>query len=114
MAQWCHVSPHDPCCICNKSDWCAVSTDGAWALCRRVDTGAGVHRVDKAGADYWLYCVADHTVCRQPLVDIPAPPQTACADAITRDHTYRALLAALQLSSAHRQILRQRGLPDAE
>ena len=114
MRAWCHVSPHEPCRICDKPDWCSVSADGTWALCRRLDTGAGIHKVDKTGADYWLYRLNGHVPCRQSLIELPVQPHIKRANSVTLDGVYRALLAALPLSSMHRQALRQRGLSDSE
>src|SRR5215468_39526 len=68
--QWYRVSPSEPCPICGKPNWCSRSADGIMAICRRVDTGAGVHRVDSAGADYWCYHIDSHSPCRQPLIEI--------------------------------------------
>jgi hypothetical protein len=69
MRDWHTVSRHHPCPICDKADWCSVSADGTWAICRRVDTGSGVHRVDKAGADYKA----------QPWRPPPAVSRIGCA-----------------------------------
>jgi hypothetical protein len=73
--------------------------------------------VDKAGAEYWLYCLDNHSPCRQPIIELPSQPcheRIERADLTTLDCVYRALLTALPLSSAHRQALRQRGLSDVE
>ena len=72
MRHWHTVSHHTPCLICGKPDWCRVSIDGTRALCRRVDTGAGSHKVDKAGAEYWLYRLDDHARGRQPSLERPS------------------------------------------
>jgi len=114
MRTWRHVSHRKPCPICDKPDWCAVSADGAWVLCRRVDTGAGIHKVDKAGADYWLYHLDDRSMSRQPAIELPSLPRVECADPVTLDRIYRAVLGTLALSASHRHALRQRGLADAE
>src|SRR5712691_10776256 len=114
MKAWCHVSPSDPCAICSRPAWCTVSADGAWALCRRVDNGTGVHRVDRAGADYWLYRLDGHALCRHPAIELPSPPHAERAETPILDGVYRALLGALALSSTHRQALRHRGLADVE
>ena len=55
ISKWTEATRSEPCPICGKPDWCSVSADSAWAVCRRVDTGDGLHRVDKSGADYWLH-----------------------------------------------------------
>jgi hypothetical protein len=79
-----------------------------------MDTGAGLHKVDKAGADYWLYHLDGASPAPRSIIHIPYPPTTQCADPSALDQGYRALLAALPLSPSHRQALRQRGLADAE
>lgn len=112
MRTWHTVSQHNPCPICSKPDWCAVSVDGIWALCRRVDNGTGRHRMDKAGGEFWLYRLDGHSPCRQSTIELPSQPRVERADPITLNLVYRDLLAGLPLSSMHRQALRQRGLPD--
>jgi hypothetical protein len=114
MRTWHDISRHTPCPICGKPDWCRVSMDGAWAICRRVDTGVGRHKQDKGGAEYWLYRLAGRSLEPRPAVALPASLSPACADAGTLDRVYRALLTALPLVPSHRQALRQRGLLDAE
>jgi hypothetical protein len=70
--------------------------------------------VDKAGADYWLYRLDGHLPYPQPMIELPTQPHVERAEPALLDQVYRAFLAALPLSSIHRQALRQRGLPDAE
>lgn len=94
MANWHHVTVHNPCAICDKTDWYARSTDGTWALCRRVDTGLGLHKLDKAGAACWLYRLNGNAPRRQPCPEVMLSPHAACADAATLDVVYRTLLAA--------------------
>lgn len=115
MSSWHEVSRHEPCGLCGKASWCATSTDGAWAICRRGEAGTGLRRVDKAGAEYWLYRrpgPAPET--RPPAAPVPPVPTTTAADPATRHRVYRALLAELALTPVHRQALRQRGLRDEE
>src|SRR5256885_17202385 len=114
MKAWCHVSPSDPCAICARPDWCTVSADGAWALCRRVDNGTGVHRVDRAGADYWLYRLDGHALCRQPAIELPSQPHAERAETPILDSAYRGLLAGLPLSSPHPKALRPPGTLDRQ
>jgi hypothetical protein len=114
MRTWSHVSHTEPCPICGKPDWCRVSTDGAWAICRRVDTGAGIHKQDKGGAEYWLYRFDGDSLQSRLAVEVRPPSSPACADTGTLDRVYRTLLDALSLAPSHRQALRQRGLADAE
>src|SRR5215471_14431977 len=103
MRAWQHVSHSEPCPICTKTDWCSLSADGAWALCRRVNNGAGIHKVDKAGAEYWLYRLHAHVSSQPHALELPSQHHVERADTLTLDLVYRALLAALPLSSAHRQ-----------
>jgi hypothetical protein len=114
MSHWHDVSHHTPCPICGKPDWCRLSADGAWAICRRVDTGSGVHKQDKGGTEYWLYRLNEGARHQQPDVEMPTPLRPACTDTSTLDRVYRALLDALLLASSHHQALRQRGLVGAE
>lgn len=113
MRAWTDVSRSDPCTICGKADWCARSRDGIWVLCRRVGQG-GIHKTDKTGVDYWLYRVAETPARRAPTITVPERFVARCAAPAIRDRIYRALLAQLPLTAAHRQALRERGLPDAE
>ncbi len=114
MSAWRHVSHSEPCRLCNKPDWCAVSADGVWAICRRVDDGTGLRRADKAGGEFWLYRLDGHSPCQQPSLELPSQLHAERAEPALLDQVYRALLAALPLSSTHRQALRQRGLPDVD
>lgn len=110
---WREVSRASPCPICGKPDWCSISSDGQWVVCRRVDSGAGHHRIDKSGADYWLYRLgAGLAVLPSP----PEPPDGAAdrADDAVLHRVYTDLLLLLALSPQHRDNLRRRGLSDAE
>ena len=123
---WTEVTRSNHCPICGKPDWCSISTDGAWAVCRRVDTGDGLHRVDKGGGDYWLYRIdgrisdsdsdTDNGTPKNIAADYSEISQTvlAPADPDTLNKVYRALLQELSLSAVHRENLRKRGLDDEE
>lgn len=110
---WREVSRTSPCPICGKPDWCSISADGKWVVCRRVDNGAGHHRVDRAGADYWLYRTGQGLAV---LPDPPEPEQSVVdrADDKVLHKVYSDLLSLLTLSPEHREDLRRRGLSDAE
>ena len=114
MRDWHDVSRHTPCPICGKFDWCRLSTDGVWAICRRVDTGSGRRKQDKGGAEYWRYRLDGNAMQPRPPVTCPVSLQPVCADTGTLDRAYRALLDALPLAPSHRQALRHRGLTDVE
>jgi len=114
MRTWHEVTRSTPCAICGKPDWCCVSTDGAWAICRRVDTGVGRHKQDKGGAEYWLYRLDGGALQPRPTVEMPPPSNPVCAETGTLDRIYHNLLDALPLAPSHCQALHQRGLADAE
>jgi Domain of unknown function (DUF3854) len=114
MKHWHEVSCRKSCQICGKSGWCSVSDDGVWAICRRVDTGEGIHRVDKAGGDYWLYRLQGHRDGPRPVIERPVITGSERATDDILDHVYRALLTRLPLSAPHRENLRRRGLSDAD
>ncbi len=107
---WVEVTAKNPCPICGHDHWCRVSRDGGTAVCRRVE--GGQHKVDRAGQDCWVYRLRDGP----PETPDEPPPQgePECADAATRHAAYSALLDLLDLSQAHRDNLRRRGLPDAD
>lgn len=52
---WRRVSKRQPCPVCGKPDWCAVSTDGTAALCQRVESS---RRIGEAG---WLHRLQDNS-----------------------------------------------------
>jgi hypothetical protein len=89
-----------------------------------VDTGDGLHRVDKSGGDYWLYRIGGSINDRDADNGVPksvaamhsqtSQPVLAPADPDTLDKVYRALLKGLSLSAVHRDNLRKRGLSDEE
>jgi hypothetical protein len=114
--EWQTVTEESPCDICDKSTWCSVSLDGKKAICRRKDNGAGVHKVDSSGADYWLYELNGHGGERRVLgVDatkVLENPEKADLDTLNK--CYRALLEGLALSHDDRQDLRRRDLSQEE
>jgi hypothetical protein len=108
------VSAAHPCPICARGHWCSISTDGRLAACRRVEAGAWRTKIDKAGAPVYLHRL-DGTSAPPPAPPPPpGGPGPERADADTLHQIYGALLAALPLSTAHRDNLRRRMLRDAE
>jgi len=120
LKKWSEVTKFNPCGICGKPDWCSVSSDGVWAVCRRIDNGEGLHRIDKSGGDYWLYRMdgTENNAADSNLRETECPevtqPVLAPANPDTLNKVYRALLQELALSAAHREKLRKRGLTDDE
>ncbi len=124
MSEWNEVTRFNPCKICGHPDWCSASSDGVWTVCRRFDTGEGLHKVDKNGVDYWLYRLintdneneANDGTQKDDYPDI-LPQQNQApmlADPDTLNKVYRALLQELILFPEHREALRKRGLNDNE
>lgn len=125
-SEWNEVTRFNPCIICGRPNWCSASSDGVWTVCRRVDTGDGLHKIDKSGGDYWLYRVGGGDTVDgitgksfESIRDDDCPPgltdsTPAIADPDTLDKVYRALLQELTLSPEHRENLRKRGLNDTE
>src|SRR5215813_3436254 len=53
--KWRSVTRSHACPICQKPDWCRVSTDGRKAACRRVSVGAYRTKLDKSGGTVYLH-----------------------------------------------------------
>ncbi len=112
--RWTETTAARPCAVCGKAGWCGVSADGAWAKCMRVAAGAYKTKTDKNGAEYYLHRL-DGAAPPPPAPPPPAfGPAPDRADADTLHRVYSALLARLQLSEAHLDNLRGRGLTDDE
>jgi hypothetical protein len=111
---WRHVNRKDRCPICGKPDWCRISADGQWAICRRLDTGDGHRKVDKGGTEYWVYRLHGNTThAGLP----PMPPSVVTPERATDDvlnEVYGALLQSLSLATQHRAQLSQRGLGEQD
>jgi hypothetical protein len=83
-------------------------------MCRRLDTGEGLQKVDRAGVDYWLYRLESPRTSTPLPLEPQAQSTRACASDDVLDQVYRTLLASLPLSVLHHTHLRQRGLSDEE
>ncbi len=53
MSEWRRVSKAHPCPICERADWCGVSTDGSAAVCMRVESGTATRNGG------WLHRLTD-------------------------------------------------------
>ena len=106
---WKRVNRAHRCPICGKPDWCRVSDDGQWAICRRLDTGDGRRKVDKAGMEYWIYHL-HHDANPRPLPPMPLSKATvARATDDVLHQVYQALLQSLSLAPQHQDQLVHRG-----
>lgn len=81
-----------------------------------MDTGQGIHRLDKSGADYWLYKRdgAIGPVAVDALPDLQSQQEPERAPDKMLYGVYTCLLRELSLSDAHRQNLKNRGLTEEE
>lgn len=104
-SDWLRVTKAEPCFVCGKFDWCLISADGSAAICARVKSER------PAGSAGWLHR-HDGDFSALPLREVKRVYQSELASCEVRDKVYRALLAELSLSDAHRANLRARGLSD--
>ncbi len=107
------VSRHNPCPICEHTDWCGLIDDGRVAICMRVADGAAS---ESANGGY-VHVLREQE--REPWTPLPRPPRFPAAQPetylapIERRHTvYTALLESLTLSEPHADDLQRRGLYD--
>jgi hypothetical protein len=103
------VTADRPCAICHKGDWCRLSVDGAVAECKRVADGAFKTKDTAAGTAHYHRLTGSASPPSGPPIP-PAGAEVPRADPDTLNAVYSALLAALSLSSAHRDNLARRGL----
>ncbi len=108
---WVRVSASTPCPVCKKSDWCRLSADGTLAVCRRVQEGCFRSKEDRAGAPYFLHRLSDNRLTNAAPAQ-PSGPDAKGTGPDTLHEVYSALMSKMPLSKAHREALRDRGLPD--
>ena len=104
---WKNVTHRAPCSVCKSPGWCSVSSDGQFALCRKVHEGAR-QRVDKHGVVYSI-----HRLREGPVTALQAPPTAQSApDSHFVDKAYSAFLdcPAAALSPRHLHELEARGM----
>lgn len=113
--EWISVSTSAPCPICGKPDWCAISADGKFAICRRECKG-GQEKRDQNGATYYSHLLEAPLPPMKRTSEVKRETETAYerADADTLYLAYSTLLNSLSLSDAHRQQLQKRGLSDEQ
>lgn len=106
--RWRSCSQRYRCPVCGGASWCSVRADGALIACRRNSTGR--QREDRNGETFWL-----HRGDGAPIEECELPPEYTAhrASIETIDAAYRALLAQLSLTQAHREALMRRGLDTA-
>src|SRR5262249_54306296 len=109
---WNRVSATCRCPICKEAHWCSISGDGTVAKCMRIQDGSFLTKTDKNGADYYLHRLKDslETGPSRPPCQAGPAPQRASAETVPQ--VYTALLGQLELTTVHRENLRNRGLTD--
>jgi hypothetical protein len=116
-SQWRNVTPSSPCGVCEKSDWCRVSHDGAIAICRRCEDhpryGKGVQATDTSGSDYFTFRLTDPSA----ETDAWPLPKFKMADgggiranADDLHGVYSRFVELATMSDQHADLLRQRGV----
>src|SRR3989344_8238593 len=95
---------HEHCQICHHRGWCCISEDGAWAICRRIDTGDGNHKIDGTGGDYWVYQLKKNDTSLETVMIAPEP-QKERAEPYDLDAVYGELLKLCDLTQNHRENL---------
>ena len=113
MSSWTRVTTQSPCAVCGKSDWCSYSVDRTFAICRRRDDGTGRPKVDRGGAEYWVYRVGEPIASATTWTPAPKPPASRL-EPFRLHQIYASVLESLPLVAADRRALRQRGLDDHE
>ncbi|MBI4025190.1 MAG: hypothetical protein HY360_09430, partial [Verrucomicrobia bacterium] len=107
---WSDVTEKAPCPICKHPDWCSRSQDGRMIVCRRIDNGMGIHKVDRSGGDFWLYRLDGISMpSTTQVVDLPPEAPRAAPEIL--DRVYRSLLNLLTLEKHHYENLWARGFP---
>ncbi len=93
-----------PCPICEKTDWCSVSEDGAMAICMRVPSE---HETRNGG---YLH-VIENGVGREAIIAVTVEVrQHERAEITRRDEIHREMLDVLTLTARDRRNLLNRGL----
>jgi len=106
----------NPCQICGKTKYCSESEDSVWGICRFLDTGEGVRKQDRNGADYFVYRLKDSNNNFEPVFESDNNNQASLKtlDPHTLNRVYDSLFKKLNLSPEHRENLLKRGLTDEE
>jgi hypothetical protein len=113
--QWDNVSSRRPCPICEKPDWCSITSCGRGVICRRVDYhptyGKGKPRTDEMSTAYF-YDLRPASE-RMDFCGLPEPKFVIGAERANPDTlnlVYKELFSRLPLDSNHLENLVARGL----
>lgn len=103
------ASNQNPCPRCGRKKWCSEKLDGSAVFCRHDDTG--IHKVDKTGADYWIFPSNGELYTQKNEID-PPPLYIKRASPEILDSVYVQLLLSLPLDDGHKEDLIKRGLSE--
>jgi hypothetical protein len=109
---WVRVRANDPCPRCDRRSYCLYHPGRNIGVCTRSESP---HYW--AGMNGWAYRLSGGDLgrdWRDALRDLPPPAPKPTHDPDLLDRAYRAMLAALPLSPAHRAALVARGMSHAE
>lgn len=95
-ADWKRVSRAEPCPVCGRADWCLLSTDGAAAICPRVESDR------RAGDAGWLHRLRGDGPPRVRRLALLADPPPADLSALAE--RCRASLPAVRLAGFARAL----------
>lgn len=106
------VSRQRPCGVCGKPDWCAITSDGRFALCQRLDSWQG-KRAIRETAGGWLHALDERDWQPPPQ---PGSSQPGCQPLPREllDRIYRRLTEECGLNEeARNDIVTKRRFPSA-
>lgn len=104
-----HATRRQPCPICEKTDWCNISEDGALVICMRIRDGAV--RESKNGGFVHVLKPFERDYQAKPTIHLEKP---RLAPIERRHAVYTAFLGDSVLAGKHADNLMTRGLSDTE
>lgn len=113
------VTRSNPCSRCGKSSHCSQSVDQHFEICRKINDGRGITKLDKNGDEYHLYyCGPKSTgwTYQRSYREMPSFDQSVPERASSQElhQIYSELLNGLGLSNSHDDNLKKRGFSDDE
>lgn len=109
------VSTRQRCRICEKPDWCKYDEESGVSICRRIS--GGIHRTDKAGAEFWMYfdndkkssSIKNYEFIKKGFIKETPPPEHLL------NEFYTAVIHELTLSKHHYEsLVSKRKIPPEE
>src|SRR5262249_41216285 len=98
-----------PCPVCDHTDWCSFSEDGAIAICMRTPS----EYVISNGPPGWIHILDDPIGMEKVKAVTVGVKQHVRAEIDRRDVIYQQLLGVLKLCERDKKNLLKRGLDEA-